>query len=77
MITIFSATYTEAMIVKNLFENESIEVFTINEVMSNVEPWAVCSGGYNSISLNVRKEDFEKASILLEKYKSGELDLDA
>ena len=75
MIQIFNGNYSEAMIIKNILENDNIEVFIINESMSIIEPVAISSGGYNAVSLQVNEEDLEKAATILDDYKSGRLDL--
>ncbi|OOG66777.1 DUF2007 domain-containing protein [Flavobacterium sp. A45] len=75
MTDLFSGTYFEAMNIRNLLENENIEVFTQNENMSSIEPWAVTSGGFNPVILKVRNEDFENAKKIIEDYESGNLNL--
>ncbi len=75
MREIFKGSYSEAMNVKNLLNNIDIEVFTINEVMANIEPWVVTSGGYKPVSLRVNKNDFEKANHLMEDYNNGKLEI--
>ncbi|HEX8270106.1 MAG TPA: DUF2007 domain-containing protein [Flavobacterium sp.] len=75
MIQIFTGNYSEAMIIKNILENDRINVFTINESMSIIEPVAISSGGYNAVSLQVREEDVAKAAEIIDDYNSGKLDL--
>lgn len=75
MREIFKGSYSEAMNIKNLLENIDIEVFIINEVMANVEPWIVTSGGYNPVLLKVNENDFEKASHLIDDYNNGNLEI--
>jgi len=61
---------------RNLLENTNIEVFTENEIMSNIEPWAVTSGGFNPVILKVNDEDFESAKKIIEDYENGNLDFE-
>ena len=75
MINIFSGTFIEAMNVRNLLENNNIEVFTINEYMSNIEPWIVTSGGFNPVMLKIKDEDFEKAKKIIEAFENGNLNI--
>ena len=75
MTDIFRGTYFEAMNIRNLLENENIEVFTQNENMSSIEPWAVTSGGFNPVILKVNDEDFETAKKIIEDYENGNLNL--
>jgi hypothetical protein len=75
MTSIFSGNYSESMIVKNILENENIEVFIVNESMSNIEPWAISSGGFNPVILKVHDDDFEKARNIISDYNNGRLEL--
>jgi hypothetical protein len=75
MISIFSGTYSESMIVKNILENGNIEVSVLNETMSNIEPWAVSSGATNPVILNINDKDYEKAQLIIEDYKNGNLEI--
>jgi predicted ATP-grasp superfamily ATP-dependent carboligase len=75
MKNIFIGTYFEALNIKNLFENNKIDVFLLNETMSIIEP-VIASGGFNSAIIQVRHEDFENATELLQEYEKGNLNLD-
>lgn len=74
MISIFSGTYSESMIVRNILENENIKVFIVNETMSNIEP-TISPGAFNPVVLNINSEDFDKAKRIVESYENGSLDL--
>ncbi|REG91130.1 putative signal transducing protein [Flavobacterium aquicola] len=76
MINIFSGSYIEVMNIKNLLESINIEVFTQNENMANIEPWAVSSGGFNPVILKVNDEDFDKAKKIIEDYENGNLNIE-
>lgn len=76
MINIFSGTFSESMNVKNLLESINIKVFTQNENMANIEPWAVSPGGFNPVILKVKDEDFEKAKSLIEDFENGNLNIE-
>lgn len=69
MIDLFRGTYFEAMNMKGLLESNNIEVFTINENMSNIQPWVVTVGGFNSVILKVNDEDLERAKEIVEDYQ--------
>ncbi|MEC4049645.1 DUF2007 domain-containing protein [Flavobacterium sp. SUN046] len=75
MANIFSGEFIEAMNIRNLLEIENIEVFTVNEYMSSIEPWVVSPGGFKPLILQVNDEDFEKAKIVVEDYRSGKLEV--
>ena len=76
MTNIFSGEFVEAMNIRNLLETENIEVFTVNEYMSNIEPWVVRPGGFKPVLLKVNDEDYEKAKKVVEDYGSGKLDIE-
>jgi hypothetical protein len=71
MINIFSGDLIEVTNVKNLLENAGITVFLLNEHMSNIEPWLVTSGGFNSATLKINDDEFEKAKQIIDEYKNG------
>jgi hypothetical protein len=75
MTNLFRGTYFEAMNMRNLLENKDIQVFTENENMANLEPWAVSSGGHNVVILKVNDEDFDVSRKLIEDFENGNLDV--
>ena len=75
MKNIFSGTFSETMNIRNLLENINIQVFTENENMANIEPWAISSGGFNPVILKINDKDFEKAKKIIEDYESGNLNI--
>ena len=76
MINIFRGTFSETMNIRNLLENTNIQVFTENENMANIQPWAISSGGFNPVILKVKEDDFEKAKKLIEDYEKGNLNIE-
>jgi len=76
MTNLFRGTHFEAMNMRNLLENKNIEVITENENMSNIQPWAITSGGFNPVILKVNDEDFESAKKVIEDYENGNLNLE-
>jgi hypothetical protein len=75
MKDVFRGTYSEVINIKNLIENIEIKAFIANELMANIEPWAVTSAGLNPVVLKVADEDFEKAIEIIKEYLSGNLSL--
>jgi hypothetical protein len=69
MKVIFDGSYFEAMIVRNLLENDGIKVFAQNEFLSNIDPWGVAAGGLNPLKLQVNEDDFEKAKQIVDNYR--------
>ena len=73
---VFSGSPFEGMAVKNILENNEIEVFEINSTMASIEPWAVTAGGFNPFILKVSAEYFEKATKIVEAYNNGDYSLE-
>ncbi|MDO7170565.1 putative signal transducing protein [Mariniflexile sp. AS56] len=76
MVDIFRGSVEETMIVINLLESEDIQVFVPNQLMASIEPIVVTSGGFNSVTLRIHEEYFEKAKNILDDYNNGSLSLD-
>ncbi|WP_281637160.1 DUF2007 domain-containing protein [Flavobacterium marginilacus] len=76
MVEVFSGSYFEAMNVRNLLEGNEISVFAQNEYMSNIEPWAVTSGGLNPVKLQVNESDKEASRTIIEDYLKGNNNLE-
>lgn len=62
------------MNIKNLLDNIGIESFIQNQHMSVLEPWLITSGGYNAVSLQINKSDYEKAQKLINDFNNGRLE---
>jgi len=70
MENIFVGTYVEVLNIKGLLESNGISTFLLNENMAVIEP-VISSGGFNSAILQVRSEDFDYATKLLQEYGNG------
>ena len=75
MENIFNGDLNEAMNVRNLLENEGIEVFTINEQMASIEP-VISPGGFLPVVLKINENDFERAKKIVDQYRNGNFSLD-
>lgn len=73
MKTLYSGEYYEVMNIKNILENENIETILENEMMASIEPVAITSGGFRALVLKIQDEDYEKATEVINHYKSGKL----
>ena len=68
MVDFFRGSYFEAMNVKNLLENNDVDVCVLSENMAIIEPWVVTSGGFNPVTIRVNEEDVEKAQAVVKEY---------
>lgn len=75
MIEIYRGSSIQAMNICNLLQNSEIEVFVLNELMANIEPWVVSPGGSASMILSVNENDVENALGLIADYDKGDLSL--
>ena len=73
---VFSGPNYEGMIVKNILENNGVEVFEVSALMASIEPWAVTAGGANPLTLQVNHVDFEKAATIVAAYENGDYALE-
>ncbi len=73
MIEIYRGSPIQAINICNLLENKGIQVFVLNELMANIEPWAVSPGGSAPMIVNVNEDDVEKAIGLISDYDNGNL----
>lgn len=75
MVEVYRGTLNEVVIIQNLLENNGIEVFVLNEIMANVEPWVVSPGGFKPVALTVNDENLDAATKIIEDFNSGSLSL--
>ncbi len=75
MIEIYRGLPIQAINISNLLENNGIEVFILNELMANIEPWVISPGGSAPMILCVNENDLEKALGLITEYDKGDLSL--
>ncbi|MEI7509387.1 MAG: DUF2007 domain-containing protein [Flavobacterium sp.] len=68
MVDFFRGSYFEAMNIKNLLENNDVDVFVLNENMAILEPWVVTAAGFNPVTLRVNEVNLEKAKSIMEEY---------
>ena len=75
MIEIYRGSPIQSMNICNLLENSGIKVFVLNELLANIEPWLISSGGSAPMILNVNENDVEKAVSLITEFDNGSLSL--
>jgi hypothetical protein len=63
------------LILKNLLESFSIQVFEDASLMSVFNPWGVLIGDVNAVKLKVKEEDYLKAKTIIDDYNTGVYDL--
>lgn len=68
-VLVYSGTYAQVAILKSLLENAEIDAFLKDEIMGTLMPWWTDPGGASPIKLFVPKEDYEKATLVIEDYE--------
>lgn len=72
IIEVFAGDLYQATMVKDLLEANSIEAFTVNELMSVIDPWVISLGGVASVSVKIFSSDYTVAKELIEAFTKGE-----
>ncbi|AOW08556.1 hypothetical protein [Flavobacterium gilvum] len=70
-IGVYSGGKDESLILKNLLESFSIQVFEDASLMSVFNPWGVLIGDVNAVKLKVKEDDCEKAKKIIDDYYAG------
>lgn len=65
---IFEGSEFEAIIIKNLLENNGLIVFQNNYIMATSEPWLINSGGYKPSTLKIKEIDLIAAKRIINEY---------
>jgi hypothetical protein len=74
-VGIYSGKKEESLILKNLLESFSIQVFEDASLMSTFNPWGVLIGDVNAVKLKVKEVDCEKAKKIIDDYNAGRYSL--
>ena len=68
---VFSGTLWEATIIKNILEDNGLQVFIENNLMSTIAPYIVTAGGSNSTKILTSETDYDPAIKLIEEYNKA------
>jgi len=71
LMEVFAGELWKATMLKNVLEDNNIEVFLQNSLMGVIEPWVVSPGGFEPVKVVVSSEDYEKALALVEEYNNS------
>lgn len=74
-VGIYSGGKHESLILKNLLESFSIQVFEDASLMSVFNPWGVLVGDLNAMKLKVKEEDYLRAKTIIDDYNTGKYNL--
>lgn len=68
LVEVFAGELWQATMIKNVLEDNNIQVFIQNSLMGVIEPWVVSPGGFEPVKVIVTSPDYEKAMQLVEEY---------
>lgn len=71
LMEVFSGELWKATMIKNVLEDNNIQVFLQNSLMGVIEPWVVSPGGYAPVKVVVSSADYDKALALVEEYNQS------
>ena len=71
IVEIFAGEFYQASMIKDLLEDNGIEVFIENELMGNIAPWYVASGGIAPMKLKILNSDYALSKELIEAFTKG------
>lgn len=69
---VFAGNSLDAGMIQSLLEQEGIQAFIQNELMSSIAPWQVAAGGSAAAKVVVATEDYEKALQIINDYGEGQ-----
>lgn len=72
LVEVFSGEVWQAKMIQNVLEESQIPAFIRNELMGQIEPWAVTAGGYNPVAVTVSSLDHEAALKLIDEFNNSE-----
>lgn len=67
-VEVFAGTPLDAGMIQSMLEEEGIEAFIYNELMSSIAPWQVTAGGAGAAKVVVSELDYEKATQIINDY---------
>jgi hypothetical protein len=71
LMEVFSGELWKATMIKNVLEDNNIQVFLQNSLMGVIEPWVVSPGGFEPVKVVVSSADYDKALALVEEYNQS------
>jgi hypothetical protein len=71
LVEIFSGELWQSVVIKDLLEDNGIHAFIENELMGNIAPWQISSGGVASVNIKVLKSDYVLAKELIDEFNNG------
>jgi hypothetical protein len=71
LMEVFSGDLWKATMIKNILDDNNIQVYLQNQLMGVIEPWVVSPGGFQPVKVVVSSADYDKALALVEEYNNS------
>jgi hypothetical protein len=67
-VVVFAGTTLNAGMIKSMLEEEGIQAFIQNELMSSIAPWQIELGGLGAAKVLVASTNYEEATELINSF---------
>jgi hypothetical protein len=67
-VVVFAGTALNAGMTKSMLEEEGIQAFIRNELMSSIAPWQIELGGLGAAKVVVANSNYDKATELIKSF---------
>jgi hypothetical protein len=71
LVEIYSGELWQSSVIKDLLEDNGIHAFIENEVMGNIAPWQISSGGVASVKIKILSSDYALAIELVDEFNNS------
>lgn len=71
LIPLYSSSFLEVHMIKNLLESSGVETFIKDEYMGTLAPFDAAAGGAGSVQLITRRKDYDGARKIIEEYEDN------
>jgi len=71
IVEIFAGEFYQASMIMDLLKDNGIEAFIENELMGNIAPWNVTSGGFAPVKIKISNSDYALSKELIEAFTKG------
>ena len=72
LVQVFAGEYWKTSMIKNILEDNDIQVYLENEYMGSIAPWRIEAGGFNPFKVIVSSLDYDAAMKLIEEFNSND-----
>ncbi|MGB4774937.1 MAG: DUF2007 domain-containing protein [Daejeonella sp.] len=71
-VEVFAGELWQATMIKNILEDNGIQVFLENNLMSTIDPWIVEAGGFNPAKIIISNLDYDLSVQLINEFNNNE-----